>query len=252
MTLESTPRAAPLASSVGSPPATGSAVLDSPADGTAFPWGNALGVVLGLVLLWTGLRRIELSGYWKGLLSLLDLAVLIYSIANLGLIVGTILVVVANLLLFLLTAIRAAMRHEDVLAHAAAVSGSDLSEMKALATRLRRGHKVFGYLGPMTTARLIDHLSDRARTVAEIEEMAPPIAMLWLVDRPDLGKVVDDFDRLLRLWSKSASEAMAVADTLTATRQHSRMTLQEALDGLIAIAEGGTLRPAKPSHSPPS
>lgn len=205
-----------------------------------FPWGdalNALSIVLAFVLLWTRIEKVELSGYWKGLLSFVGVGLLAFQVAGLGWPRSAFLVVGANGLLALAMSIRLAAQQDDVLARAAAVSRSTKQEMKALAKRLPQDHKVFRYLGPIRTAKLIDHLSDAARNIPEIEAMAPPVAMLWVMDRPEMGVFVRDFDRLLRLVRKPASEAMSVADTVTETAQNLPMSLQEVIDSLIAFYE---------------
>lgn len=244
MTPESTPFATPVASSLATPEATPFAtpfpLIDAPASGAGFPWGDAmtaLGVVVSLVLLWTRVEKIDLSGYLKTVLSFLNLGLLFAGVIALGWPDGALVFAGVNGLAILATSARLAMQEDDVLARAAAVSRSTKPEMKALTKRLPQNHKVFRYLGPIRTAKLIDHLSDAARKVPEIEAMAPPVAMLWVMDRPEMGKFVRDFDRLMRLWRKPASEAMSVADTVTATAQNSPMSMQEVIDSLIAFAE---------------
>lgn len=241
MTPESTPLPTPVASPFATPEATPLPlpVFDAPA-GSGVPWGDvlsALSIILGLAYWWAGRRKIELTGYWKPLTELLDAALIGAGVVLLGWPIGPILFVGTNVLLAIIKAIGLAMQHDEILARAAAVSHSTKPQMKALAKWLPRQHEVFRYLGPIRTAKLIDHLSDAARTIRDIEAMAPPIAHLWVMDRPDMGKFVADFDRLMRLWRKPASEATAVADTIAAAAQVSPMTIQETIDGLIAVAD---------------
>lgn len=224
----------------------------APIDEMGFPWGDALtalSIVVGLVLLWTRIEKIELSGYRKGLVSFVNLGLLVVGVVSLGWLVGTVLIVGLNILLGLITLARYEMQYEDKLAHAAAVSRSTLPEMKALVPRLRQGHKVFRYIQRMDKARLVDHLSERARTINEIEPMAPAIAVLWVMERPELGKFVADFDRLMRLWGKPASDAMTVADTIAATGQFSPMTMKEVIDSLITVAERMPFRKRGPGST---
>ncbi|MBA3414054.1 MAG: hypothetical protein H0U10_02375, partial [Chloroflexia bacterium] len=216
-----------------SPPPTGT-------DGSGFAGGDilsALGIVVGMALLWTGVNRIELNRFAKALFSLLDIALIGVSVVALGWPANGLLVLVTASVLTLITLTRLHVEHESTLARAAAVSRSTLPEMTALAKRLRRDHRVFRYLRSQTTAELINHLSDRARGIAEIEAMAPPIAALWIIDRPEMRKFVADFDRLLRLYRKRADQATAVADTVTAASQISPMTTQETIDALLSVAE---------------
>jgi hypothetical protein len=161
-----------------------------------------------------------------------------------------VLFVGTNLLAALATSTWLAAQYDDVLTHAAVAAGEPKSEMKSLADRIGRNHrKVFNTLGPMRKARLICFLGERARKIPEIEAMAPPIAMLWVVHRKEMESFVIDFDRLLRLWRLSATEAMSVADKLTAMYKSSPMTLQEALDSLIAVAESFPPKRPRGGHS---
>jgi hypothetical protein len=59
------------------------------------------------------------------------------------------------------------------------------------------------------------------------------------VFRPELDALVERFDRLLRLYGKSASDAMQVADTLTKATQLAAATFDEMLDATIAAVEVG-------------
>src|SRR5688572_14205308 len=93
-------------------------------------------------------------------------------------------------------------------------------------------------MGRIEVAELISLLAQRARTPSEIEEMALPVALLWVVHRPDLGCLVERFDTLLRLYGEPASESMRVADTLSAGTKASAATFTEMLDALVAAAGG--------------
>ena len=107
--------------------------------------------------------------------------------------------------------------------------------MEQLHARLWQAGGPFRSLGPIRLAQLISFLAQRGRSAAEIEQMARPVALLWVVHRPELEHFVEQFDRLLRLHDEPASEAMRVADLLTASTQASAATFQEMLDALIAV-----------------
>jgi hypothetical protein len=207
---------------------------------------TAIGIVLCLVSLWTGIRKVNLSSFQAAFLSIIELVLTGVAVKSLEWGTGLLVVGVTNLLAVLGTSVYIAMQWEDTLAHAATQSGATLDQMKGLAKRLRREHKVFRYVQPRVTAQLIDYVSERGRNIEEVERMAPAIAALWVVHRPDLRQFVEQFDRLLRLWRKPASEAMAVADTLTVSTQRSPATFQEVLDRLIAVVGpfSETRRPA--------
>jgi len=204
------------------------------------PWREALsvaGIILGLVFWLAGKNRLELKGYWRPALELLDAALIIAGVVGLGWPFGPLLFFGMSLLLAILYSLQLALRYDDLLAHAAAVSGIEKPMLKSLVSSLQQDHRVFRPLGTLGTARIVKFLGARARAVHEIESMAPPIAMLWIRDRPEQEKFVEDFDRLMRLWNKPARDAMQVADTVAATSRVSPMNNQEVIKALILVAE---------------
>jgi hypothetical protein len=132
-------------------------------------------------------------------------------------------------------AVALAAKKEDILVYAATQAGSSKKEVEELHSRLWRKGGPFRVLGPIRTAQLISFISQRGRSLHEIEDMAMPLALLWVVHRPDLEHLVDRVDRLLRLGSEPASNAMRLADTLTAATQKSAETFDEMLIALLAV-----------------
>jgi hypothetical protein len=196
---------------------------------------GVLGVVLSLVLLWTGIRKSELSSPAKALVSFLDLALLVAGIISLGWLVGGLVVVAVNLLAILAHSTYLYIQYDDILTDAAVQGGASREEAHTLCKRLNASGGAFKALGPIRTAHLINFLSQRARSVTEIEQMAPALAALWVIFRSDLEVLVEKFDRLLRLTGKPASEAMRVADVLTAGTQKAAATFDEMIDGMLAV-----------------
>lgn len=164
----------------------------------------------------------------------LDLALLIIGIVSLGW-TGAFLAVVVIVVAFFAYSIYLAIQYDDILTDAAVQNDSERDEMKALAKRLQSSGGAFKAFGPIKTANLVKYLSQRARTVQEIEQMAPQIAALWIIFRPDLESLVEKFDRLLRLSGEPASQAQRVADILTAGTQRAAATFDEMLDGMLVI-----------------
>lgn len=234
---EGTPGATPVATVGSIPP-----VVVATTNGTSFPWAEVISIVLLSAMLWTGLRKVELSPYVKGIIGLLDLGLLAYGVYNLGWSRGLGLVILANLVFFLISSVRFAVQYDDVLTHASVAAGVSKSEMRSLADRLSQNdRKLFNYMKPMRKATLIRHLSERNRNLSEIEAMAPALPNLWVIgDRPELETFVADFDRLLRLWRKPATNATQVADTITAAYKNSPMTIREVIESLIVVAGGST------------
>ena len=193
------------------------------------------GVVLPLLLLWLGLKRIDLGSFWKAVLGVLDAGVLVVSVVSLGWL-GWTIVVAANVFGFLLWTIRLAMQRDGLLTAAAVRTQASREDMRALQARLQP-QKAFSTFGPLELAGLIRSLADCGRGCAEIEMMAPPIALLAVAHDQDAIRLAGDFDRILRLYGEPVSNAMAVADTLTASTLASACSFSEMLAACIAVAE---------------
>ncbi len=196
-----------------------------------------VGVILYLATLWTGFRKVQLGSHVSAALFIIELVLTVIAVGQLGWRLGLITVGGANLIALIASSVRLAFQHDDLLTYAATQAGTSRTEMKALAVRLRRQRKAFSVFGSIRTAQLISYLSQRGRNVSEIEQMAPAIATLWVIHRPELESFTSDYDRLMRLWKKPASEAMGVADVLTIASQKSAATFQEVLDAMIGLAD---------------
>lgn len=199
---------------------------------------GALALVVSIGVLWTGRKRLEASRFTTSVLSALELLLLGLSVVLLGWL-GLGLFLAANVLGFLGWSIYLAMTEEEKVIYAATQAGVEKGEIQGLHRRIRRSHKAFKTMGRIEVAELISLLAQRARTPAEIEEMARPIALLWVVHRPDLAYLVERFDTVLRLHGEPSSESMRLADTLTAGTKESAATFTEMLDALV-VASGGT------------
>lgn len=206
-----------------------------------------LGIILYAVTLWTGYHKGKLSSFPATVLFIAELVLSALTVIGLGWSMGLLIVGITNLLALLLWSVRLAMEHDDILTYAATQTGATREQIKALAKRLGHSGKVFRVMGWIRTAQMIAYLSQRGRDVEEIEQMAPAIATLWVVHRPELETFVSDYDRLMRLWRKPASEAMAVADTLSIAGQKSRATFPEMVAAMIAFADPFQKNPGDPS-----
>jgi len=202
---------------------------------TSYPWLEALGLLLSIIILWAGLRKPEPGKYFKFTLWALETLVLVVSVWRLKLL-GGILFLGANLAAFLVSSVRLAMRHEDILISAAINADVPKETMVQLATRLKSA-KETRYLGPIGRAELIRLLAERARTPDEIEVMARPLAMLHAVHKMPMPLLVEKIDRLLRRAQMTASETMKVADTLTGGTQEAAATFEEMLDAMLELYE---------------
>lgn len=193
-------------------------------------------LITSLALLWSGRRRLEVSSFAATFLSVLELlgiATLLLSLGWWGLVVLS----VVNLLAVLVWSVVLALRVEEKLVYAATQSGESKETMKALAKKLNARQELKA-LGPVEKAELIKLLAERARSASEIETMAVPIGMLKLIHHSSIEWLVERFDRLMRVAGEPADKAMGVADTITTATQRAAAPFAEIVDGLL-IAYGG-------------
>jgi hypothetical protein len=195
-----------------------------------------IGIALGLVVLWTGFRKLEISRFHKAVLTILDLVLLTIATISLGWL-GLWVFLGVNVVALVAWSIWLAMRKETLLVFAATQSGTTKDEMEAVYDRLHKSNEAFRVLGPIRLAELLSHLAQRGRGVNEIEQMARPAAMLSIVNDVPLDWMVERFDRILRLYGEPATESMRIADTLTRATQLSAATFREMVDATIAVMD---------------
>jgi hypothetical protein len=204
------------------------------------PWDTVIGlmsIILAVALLAVGIRKPDISTFLRALLSVLETVVLLVSVVLFGWL-GLGVFLASAVIAFLLYSVGLAIRQESLLVSAAVESDTTKEDMEAVYKHLHKSHRAFKWLGPIRTAELIRLLAQRARTPQEIQEMALPIAMLFAAFQPGrLDDLVEKFDGLLRRSGQPASEAMQVADTLTRGTQVGVASLNEMLDGLLALYE---------------
>ena len=194
-----------------------------------------LGLAVGVVLLWTGIRRIEVGRYWKTLLSLLDLGLLIAGTVLLGWL-GFAVVAVTNVAALVVNSVYLAMKKDSHLTYASIQAGTSKAQMVDVYDDIYR-HKAFRSVGPIEAAQLVSLLAQRARTPSEIRGMAPPIGLLHVVHDVPIDELVEKIDRVMRLYNEPASATMKIADQLTVATKNSAATFREMLDGMLAFAD---------------
>lgn len=190
---------------------------------------------MGLALLWSGRKKVHLSGFASTLISVLDVVLLVAGVALLGSL-GVGVFVAANVVAFAAVSVRLAMKQEEMLLYAGTQCGASKEEMYALSHWMQKESGPFAMMGPLERAQLISELAQRARSPEEIRQMALPIALLWVVHRPDLAWLVEQFDRLLRLYGLEADESMRVADNVSGASKASAATFKEMIDAMVAVA----------------
>ena len=145
-----------------------------------------LGLILSLIVLWAGFRKLELDRPWKAILGILDALVLVTTVVTLGWL-GFALTGIASLLGVLGWSIWLAAKKESLLVSAAIQIGSTKQEMQALHGRLYASHRAFRQVGPIGLADLIRMIAERARRPDEItttEAAARCAATSWSRRRP--------------------------------------------------------------------
>jgi hypothetical protein len=158
---------------------------------------GVLTMVLSLALLWAGRKKLRFGSLVSTTLSVIELLALGIAVVSLGW-WGLIALAAVNVIAFAVYGIVLAARVEERLVYASIQTDEPRKAVEALAARLGQ-RPGLASVGPVERADLIKLLSERARTVSEIEEMAVPIALLQVVHRPPWPWLVSRFDQLLRL-----------------------------------------------------
>jgi hypothetical protein len=192
-------------------------------------------IIIFLILLWAGYKKIEFSNPIKVVLAFIDIGLLIYSVFELGA-VGVWIIVIANIVAGLVYSVWLAMKKEDILTRAATQSGLKIEDCENLYSELSE-HRCIKYLSPLQRANLIFYLSIRGRNKSEIKEIALVIAKIFVVHKIELKKLVDKYDKILRLWNKPAEKAEEIGDKITKASQNTATTFEEMMDGMIAFQQ---------------
>lgn len=208
---------------------------------------SVVGLVLAAALLWTGFKRLHASSLLAAVLSAVELAGFVLTLATLGWAIALAVVIGCTTLGFVIYGVAGAMHIEAELTYAATQADVEPVELKDVNKRLSRVRELRA-MGPKKRALLIRLLAEQHRDPGEIEEMAVPIGLLWLVHKSDLRWLVGRFDQVLRLYGEPATASMNVADTLTVSTQQAAATFEEMVNALV-VAGGGVSDEADPVES---
>lgn len=197
---------------------------------------EALGIVLGLVLLWTGVKRVRIHSYVAAVITFMDFGLLVVATVYLGWL-GLLLFIIVNAIALVVTSVRLASRKEELLTYASTQFDVEKQQVYELFDRVRGSHRVWTVLGQINCAEFIAAISQRGRSVSEAETMLVPIALLWFNDRRriDIEALTEKFDRLMRLTREPADEAMRVADVLTQASRQSAASFSDMLDAMLSL-----------------
>lgn len=199
---------------------------------------SAAALVVGLVLLWSWRRGLEVSSFQATLLSVIEFAGFVLAVVALGWL-GVAIFVVVSLSALLVWSVVLAIKRQSILVNAA-VQGAEMSREDAEEIwQWMKGEKSFAAVAPLRRAELIKALAIRARNPAEIRAMAIPIAQLALIFECDPVWLAPRFDQLLRLYGHKADEAPEVADTLTVSAQLAAASFEEMVEAMLVVGGAG-------------
>lgn len=199
---------------------------------------SAAALVVGLVLLWTWRRGLEINSFQATLLSVIEVAGFAISVVTLGWL-GVAIFVAVSLVALIAWSVVLAIKNQSILI-SAAVQGADITKEEAEEIwRWMKGEKSFAAIPPLKRAELIKALAVKARKPEEIRAMAVPIAQLSLIFDCDPLWLAPLFDQLLRLDGHDADEATQTAETLTASTQLAPISFEEMVEAML-IAGGAT------------
>lgn len=203
--------------------------------------GTVIGVLvlaLGLILLWTGRQRFEFNSFQTTLLSILEIAGLVVSLVALGWL-GIGVLIGVNVVAALVWSGILAARKQSILVNASVQSTEMSVEEADEVWKWMSKQKAFAVIRPLERGELIRALAEQARAPNEIRPMAMAIALLSVNFGCDPIRLAPQFDQLLRLYDKSASDSEEVADTLTVATQRSAASFEDMLVAMI-VAKGGS------------
>jgi hypothetical protein len=200
-----------------------------------------LSILLSVVLLWAGIKKLHFSTHLRATLTFLDVLLLIGSVIVLGWL-GFALVMGANALGFIATGVRLFMQTDTLYRYAAHQCDSTPEELRKLDKELRHSGEdfnPFSVMGPVPRAQLICRLAERHRSVDEMRSMARPIALLWVGqhERSEVTWLVDAFDQLMRAYNLTPENAITLADMIAGTTKASAATFREIVEAMVAAVD---------------
>jgi hypothetical protein len=198
-------------------------------------WLEVLGMLISLAGVVVNLAKKD-HPYVDVVLLVWEIVFLAATVWSLG-VAGFLLFLGVNILVILAKSVKLAAEQEDQHQKIAIQTKTTKQAVGAAQAQIWKNHKTLHGLGSRGIARLMDLISQHHRSLPEVEAMVVPIAHLYIINKPDveLAQLVDDFDTLLRVWGKPATEATSVADTLTGMNSVSAGTFQQNMDAMIAV-----------------
>ncbi|HYG95802.1 MAG TPA: hypothetical protein VD741_01725 [Solirubrobacterales bacterium] len=196
-------------------------------------------LVLGLILLWTGLRHYKFNSFQATLLSILEIVGVVVSVVSLGWLgIGILLAV--NLSAALVWSGILAAKKQSILVDASVQSTNMSVEEADEIWHWMKKQKAFAVIRPLRRGELIGALAGQARSPSEIRRMAVAVAQLSVIFDCDPIWLAPRFDQLLRLYGESAADSEKVADTIVTGTKQSAASFEEMLEAAI-VAGGGSV-----------
>jgi hypothetical protein len=197
---------------------------------------SAAALAVGLVLLWTWRRGLEVSSFQATFLSVIEVAGFAVSVVTLGWL-GVAIFVAVSLIALIAWSVVLAIKHQSVLV-SAAVQGVDITKEEAEEIwQWMKEEKSLAAIPPLKRAELIKALAVNARKPKEIRAMAVPIAQLSLLFDCDPLWLAPRFDQLLRLFGHDADEATQAAETLATSTQLAPISFEEMVDARLVVGD---------------
>lgn len=131
-----------------------------------------------------------------------------------------------------------AIKQDDSFTKVSVHTGEHKKRVGEMHYRLRKMSKSYRTIMADKQQRLLELLSQRHRTLTEMELMVPHIANLYVVHRPEveLEELVPKFDRLMRHGRYQAKDAERLANLLADEKRRSPGDLGDVMDELLGDA----------------
>jgi hypothetical protein len=198
---------------------------------------GAVGLVVGLMLLWTGRRRLEVTSFQATLLTIIDVAGFLISIVALGLL-GVAIFIAVSVVAVLAWSVVLAMKKQSILVSASAQSASVSTDEAEDIYRWMGQDKSFAAMPPLTRAEIVRALAARARNPREIRPIAVQIARLATVFECDPVWLAPRFDQIVRRYGYSADQAAKAANEVASGAQQMAASFEEAVEALLIVVDG--------------
>lgn len=197
---------------------------------------EVVSIVTGYLVLYYFIRRKAPNTFVEWIYNIISVVLLVLAVATLGLLWGSIVLVVLILGTFLVSGIQMAATWEQIYTDIALHTGLEKDKSKQFTKELYRSHKACKATGLLSVSRVAQRLAERNRTPNEIRQMLPHIAMFMIahqfkINGENINKVVDAIDSILRTFGYQTTRTQRVVDVLTQVDLRSSASADELVEG---------------------